>query len=116
MTHRSSLLFLLKQNQSFLHLKNVICPVLLREYQEINPTAMCSSLFWLCVCVCFWATRPEESGKEETPFPAQGAAHGAQMPRRPRWQKQASSVFLLQLQSRLEARTCLQGTTELQEP
>lgn len=55
------MIFLLKPNQSFLHLKNYICPVLLKEYQEINATAMDSYLFWFCFCVCFRARGPGQS-------------------------------------------------------
>lgn len=61
MIPRSLLIFLLKPNQSFLHLKNYICPVLLKEYQEINATAMDSYLFWFSFCVCFWARGPGQS-------------------------------------------------------
>lgn len=46
-------------------------------------------------------------------FPAQGAAHRAQMLRCPSQQKEDSSVFLLQLKYCLEARTRLQGPTKL---
>lgn len=42
-------------------LKYLVCSVLLREYQETNPTATYSYLYWLCFCVCFWEMGAEES-------------------------------------------------------
>lgn len=93
MIHRFLLLFLLN-TKSFLHLKYAICPVLLREYQQINPIAMDSYLFWLFLLSVFLGKGERGTyGKEETSFPAQGAAHSTQMLVCPRLQEEAVSIF-----------------------
>lgn len=57
---RFLLLFLLNQNPSYTLKTKFVLPVFLREYQEINPVAMDSYLFWLCFRVYFWARGREE--------------------------------------------------------
>lgn len=108
MIHRSLLLFLLKQNQSFLHLKK--CNLSYAVERIPGNQFNCNiQLFILALFLCVFLGKRDRwiSGKEETSFPAQGAAHRAQMLRCPRWQKEDSSLFLLQLKSCLAARTCL---------